>query len=240
MSCEDFSRLALRSASLSAQGPRLQNQDRCYAHGPWAVVLDGVGGCAHGEQAAATGLASFIAGIAGPWGAQVVDEQGLQTFAAQMNRDVVQLVPEGGAATLTVARVVPSAARKVRVLVGWVGDSPAWVVQPGWARARLAFEVDSASGISSALGLAHWDFRTASIEVSLPARIILATDGLWACPAAERDRLMGELRMDVAQVASELALGAVRGGANDNISLAIIDVSDERHALATEVLDVWD
>lgn len=240
-------------AALTDQGPRAENEDRCFAaldsaDGSWLIaVSDGLGGHDRGAEAAAAAVEGLPARCAS------LGE--LQDAFAGAERRVESLsdVPRGWRdlrrvpmSTLCAASWSPTGG----LHVGQTGDTVAVLIRlPRRARprARLVF-LPHRTGygtISSCLGLTNLDSAStdswASLELDAAAAhtLIILSDGTWEpldrdaetggrflCDALERLADRHHTATETAQAVLDAAVGI---GLDDNATVAVAHIPATRH-----------
>lgn len=213
------------SAGMSSLlGRRSSNQDRCFAMPPWAMVLDGVGGTVAGGQAAQIALGSLVGSTAELTGGPGVTHDTLKTIAGRAHEEVTGRLGNSGATTMTLAYILPLTPTLSSILFCWVGDSPAWIVSQEARRPVQVLPAVSDNEIDGALGWNPLELEVSTASILGSGRLILATDGILAAAAQDRDAIMANRSISAQQCATQLAEAAIKAQGGDNTSVVVIDL----------------
>lgn len=206
-----------------------------------AVVCDGVSTSNHPELAARAATAAGIEAILSGLSAGVPPRDAIRTGglaaakAAAEQGDGFRRNPP--ACTYVSAVVTPGS-----VVVGWVGDSPAYWLSPGMPPLRLTVD-DSAAGRLEAAGVPHDDERYGYPQAyaldrwlgadspGLPIRthvitpdragvVLVCSDGL----TVEPPELVAAVSIDrpLLETTRDLLRQAIEAGSKDNITVAVL------------------
>jgi protein phosphatase len=237
---------SIDSGAATSVGRRQDNQDRAAVTPRWAAVSDGVGGHAGGARAAELTIDAVVASLGrSPDPEATVDERSLAEAVRRANEAVragreADPAVGGMGATLTLAGAAGPG--DDRWLVAHAGDSPAWLVTSAGAERltadhTVAAELHRAGAITSAEAAVHPgrnvitrsigaedevvpDVRPVTLEPG--DALVLASDGLIeGLDDGEVGRLAAEAP-SAAAAAERLVAAAVEGGANDNVTVAVV------------------
>jgi protein phosphatase len=219
----------------SQQGPRPRNEDfvgaatpegeELAAKGVLLAVADGVGGHAHGREAAEQTVRSLLADYyATPqtWGV----DKSIDTVLGAVNRWLLGQSAKSrdyaGMATTLTAVVL----RGRRHHVAHVGDSRAYRWRDGtllrltedhtWAHPEFDNVLRRAIGLEARLLVDHDDG-----ELAVGDRFVLLTDGVWATLGDAGIAAVMEKQGDAQAAADALVLGAIRRGTADNATALV-------------------
>ena len=219
----------------SQQGPRPRNEDfvgaatpdgeELAAKGVLLAVADGVGGHAHGREAAEQTVRSLLADYyATPqtWGV----DKSIDTVLGAVNRWLLGQSAKSrdyaGMATTLTAVVL----RGRRHHVAHVGDSRAYRWRDGtllrltedhtWAHPEFDNVLRRAIGLEARLLVDHDDG-----ELAVGDRFVLVTDGVWATLGDAGIAAVMEKQGDAQAAADALVLGAIRRGTADNATALV-------------------
>jgi PPM family protein phosphatase len=196
----------------------------CIAAAPLAVaVADGLGGHQAGEVASHRAIAALM----GRQGT-LVDEAAVARQFRCIHDDLLhhgceQLELRGMATTLTAVVVAGE-----RLLVGSVGDSRAYYVEPGLVEQLTADDTDPFAGgalIQVLGGTAGTPItpQVSALDVAGGMRLLLCSDGLHSYVPPARLRELAAVGDPVA-AARKLHRAALAVGAPDNVSLCLVEV----------------
>ncbi|TAH50661.1 MAG: bifunctional protein-serine/threonine kinase/phosphatase [Betaproteobacteria bacterium] len=222
----------------SQQGPRPRNEDfvgaatpegaELAAKGMLLAVADGVGGHAHGREAAEQTVRSLLADYFSTpqtWGV----EKSIDTVLGAVNRWLLGQSSKsrdyaGMATTLTAVLL-----RGRRYYVAHVGDSRAYRWRAGellrltedhtWEHPELSNVLRRAIGLESRLLVDHDDG-----ELQAGDRFVLVTDGVWNVLGDAGIAEVLHAHADAQQAADALTLEALRRGATDNSTALVANV----------------
>ncbi len=211
-------------------GLRQDNQDNGLADPALALfaVADGVGGGSAGEQASACALLALRQAV--QEGLSLADAVRSAHLAVEMLQDALGV--EDAATTLVAARVTED-----HLDYAWVGDSRLYVLSDrhlvqlteDHTVARLLGEGAAVSRhmLTQALGAAPGDglqVDTGRFPLCGGERLLLCSDGLHG--ALPRDKLFAELVQprDAQRTAEKLVTTALAAGADDNVTVLVVDV----------------
>jgi protein phosphatase len=219
----------------SQQGPRPRNEDfvgaatpegeELAAKGVLLAVADGVGGHAHGREAAEQTVRSLLADYyATPqtWGV----DKSIDTVLGAVNRWLLGQSAKSrdyaGMATTLTAVVL----RGRRHHVAHVGDSRAYRWRDGtllrltedhtWAHPEFDNVLRRAIGLEARLLVDHDDG-----ELAVGDRFVLLTDGVWATLGDAGIAAVMEKQGDAQAAADALVVGAIRRGTADNATALV-------------------
>jgi protein phosphatase len=219
----------------SQQGPRPRNEDfvgaatpegeELAAKGVLLAVADGVGGHAHGREAAEQTVRSLLADYyATPqtWGV----DKSIDTVLGAVNRWLLGQSAKSrdyaGMATTLTAVVL----RGRRHHVAHVGDSRAYRWRDGtllrltedhtWAHPEFDNVLRRAIGLEARLLVDHDDG-----ELAVGDRFVLVTDGVWATLGDAGIAAVMEKQGDAQAAADALVVGAIRRGTADNATALV-------------------
>lgn len=222
----------------SQQGPRPRNEDfvgaatpegaELAAKGMLLAVADGVGGHAHGREAAEQTVRSLLADYFSTphtWGV----EKSIDTVLGAVNRWLLGQSAKAreyaGMATTLTALVL----RGRRYYVAHVGDSRAYRWRDGellrltedhtWEHPELNNVLRRAIGLEARL-LVDYD----DAELVAGDRFVLATDGVWNALGDGGIADVLAAHADAQAAAEALALEALRRGASDNSTALVANV----------------
>jgi len=222
----------------SAQGPRPRNEDfvgaatpegeELEAKGMLLAVADGVGGHAHGREAAEQTVRSLLADYFSTPQTWSVDKS-VDTVLAAVNRWLLGQSAKAreyaGMATTLTAVVL----RGRRYHVAHVGDSRAYRWRAGellrltedhtWAHPEFDNVLRRAIGLEARLLVDHDDGELAAGD-----RFVLATDGVWTTLGDAGIAAVLQAQPDAQRAADALAQGALRRGATDNATALVANV----------------
>lgn len=222
----------------SAQGPRPRNEDfvgaatpegeELEAKGMLLAVADGVGGHAHGREAAEQTVRSLLADYFSTPQTWSVDKS-VDTVLAAVNRWLLGQSAKAreyaGMATTLTAVVL----RGRRYHVAHVGDSRAYRWRAGellrltedhtWAHPEFDNVLRRAIGLEARLLVDHDDGELAAGD-----RFVLATDGVWTTLGDAGIAAVLQAQPDAQLAADALAQGALRRGATDNATALVANV----------------
>ncbi|CAM5364942.1 bifunctional protein-serine/threonine kinase/phosphatase [Thauera mechernichensis] len=223
----------------SAQGPRPRNEDfvgaatpegeELEAKGMLLAVADGVGGHAHGREAAEQTVRSLLADYFSTPQTWSVDKS-VDTVLAAVNRWLLGQSAKAreyaGMATTLTAVVL----RGRRYHVAHVGDSRAYRWRAGellrltedhtWAHPEFDNVLRRAIGLEARLLVDHDDGELAAGD-----RFVLATDGVWTTLGDAGIAAVLQAQPDAQRAADALAQGALRRGATDNATALVANVN---------------
>ena len=237
---------SIDSGAATSVGRRQDNQDRAAVTPRWAAVSDGVGGHAGGARAAELTIDVVVAALgSSPHPGATVDERSLAEIVQRANEAVragreADPAVGGMGATLTLAGAAGPG--DDLWLLAHAGDSPAWLVtRAGVERLTadhtVAAELHRAGAISEDEAAVHPgrnvitrsigaedevvpDIRSVTLEPG--DALVLASDGLGeGLDDGEVGRLATEAP-SAADAAERLVAAAVEGGANDNVTVAVV------------------
>ncbi|MFU2487352.1 protein kinase domain-containing protein [Thauera sp. WH-1] len=222
----------------SAQGPRPRNEDfvgaatpegeELEAKGMLLAVADGVGGHAHGREAAEQTVRSLLADYYSTpqtWGV----DKSVDTVLGAVNRWLLGQSAKAreyaGMATTLTAVVL----RGRRYHVAHVGDSRAYRWRAGellrltedhtWEHPEFDNVLRRAIGLEARLLVDHDDGELAAGD-----RFVLVTDGVWTTLGDAGIAAVLQAQADAQQAADALAQGALRRGATDNATALVANV----------------
>ncbi|MDG3063322.1 protein kinase [Thauera mechernichensis] len=222
----------------SAQGPRPRNEDfvgaatpegeELEAKGMLLAVADGVGGHAHGREAAEQTVRSLLADYFSTPQTWSVDKS-VDTVLGAVNRWLLGQSAKAreyaGMATTLTAVVL----RGRRYHVAHVGDSRAYRWRAGellrltedhtWAHPEFDNVLRRAIGLEARLLVDHDDGELAAGD-----RFVLATDGVWTTLGDAGIAAVLQAQPDAQRAADALAQGALRRGATDNATALVANV----------------
>lgn len=222
----------------SAQGPRPRNEDfvgaatpegeELEAKGMLLAVADGVGGHAHGREAAEQTVRSLLADYFSTPQTWSVDKS-VDTVLGAVNRWLLGQSAKAreyaGMATTLTAVVL----RGRRYHVAHVGDSRAYRWRAGellrltedhtWAHPEFDNVLRRAIGLEARLLVDHDDGELAAGD-----RFVLVTDGVWTTLGDAGIAAVLLAQADAQQAADALAQGALRRGATDNATALVANV----------------
>lgn len=222
----------------SAQGPRPRNEDfvgaatpegeELEAKGMLLAVADGVGGHAHGREAAEQTVRSLLADYFSTPQTWSVDKS-VDTVLGAVNRWLLGQSAKAreyaGMATTLTAVVL----RGRRYHVAHVGDSRAYRWRAGellrltedhtWAHPEFDNVLRRAIGLEARLLVDHDDGELAAGD-----RFVLATDGVWTTLGDAGIAAVLQAQPDAQLAADALAQGALRRGATDNATALVANV----------------
>lgn len=222
----------------SAQGPRPRNEDfvgaatpegeELEAKGMLLAVADGVGGHAHGREAAEQTVRSLLADYFSTPQTWSV-EKSVDTVLGAVNRWLLGQSAKAreyaGMATTLTAVVL----RGRRYHVAHVGDSRAYRWRAGallrltedhtWAHPEFDNVLRRAIGLEARLLVDHDDGELAAGD-----RFVLVTDGVWTTLGDAGIAAVLQAQPDAQQAADALAQGALRRGATDNATALVANV----------------
>ncbi|ENO77066.1 protein serine/threonine phosphatase [Thauera sp. 27] len=222
----------------SAQGPRPRNEDFVGAATPEGeelevkgmllAVADGVGGHAHGREAAEQTVRSLLADYFSTPQTWSVDKS-VDTVLGAVNRWLLGQSAKAreyaGMATTLTAVVL----RGRRYHVAHVGDSRAYRWRAGellrltedhtWAHPEFDNVLRRAIGLEARLLVDHDDGELAAGD-----RFVLATDGVWTTLGDAGIAAVLQAQPDAQRAADALAQGALRRGATDNATALVANV----------------
>jgi PPM family protein phosphatase len=210
-----------------------------------AVVCDGVSTSGRSERAARAaaeaGVSALLAGLAGGASAHEATLSGGKE-AARAAASAGEPDEVNPPACTYVSAVVSAES----VVVGWVGDSPAWWVPAEGEPERLVVD-DTGAGRLLAAGVPRDDPRFSlphayalerwlgadagsvppqivTIEPSGPGVVLVCSDGLTVPP---RDLRAIALGVPPARAAAALVAAALEAGSSDNITVAVLPYPPE-------------
>lgn len=218
----------LTSASVgvaSLLGRRHTNQDRAYALAPWAFVLDGVGGSQRGGDAAQIAMATLLSQLAKLQSGRDVDHDLLRILARTAHTSVNEELAGTGTTTMTLVHLLPLSPTLTSVQLCAVGDSPAWIVSHDATPVQIFTPKSQGNLLDSALGLEPFTHHVSTASLIGDGRIVLATDGINALPATQRDGIMANSRLTAQDCASLLAHKAIHSGGTDNTTIIVLDLA---------------
>ena len=219
----------------SQQGPRPRNEDfvgaatpegeELAAKGVLLAVADGVGGHAHGREAAEQTVRSLLADYYATPQTWSVDKS-IDSVLGAVNRWLLGQSAKSrdyaGMATTLTAVVL----RGRRHHVAHVGDSRAYRWRDGallrltedhtWAHPEFDNVLRRAIGLEARLLVDHDDG-----ELALGDCFVLATDGVWATLGDAGIAAVMEAHADAQAAADALVLGAIRRGTADNATALV-------------------
>ncbi|MBS0511288.1 MAG: bifunctional protein-serine/threonine kinase/phosphatase [Proteobacteria bacterium] len=222
----------------SQQGPRPRNEDfvgaatpegaELAAKGMLLAVADGVGGHAHGREAAEQTVRSLLADYFSTphtWGV----EKSIDTVLGAVNRWLLGQSAKAreyaGMATTLTALVL----RGRRYYVAHVGDSRAYRWRDGellrltedhtWEHPELNNVLRRAIGLEARLLVDHDDG-----ELQAGDRFVLVTDGVWNALGDGGIAEVLHAQPDAQAAAEALTLQALRRGASDNSTALVANV----------------
>ncbi|CAM5474842.1 protein kinase domain-containing protein [Thauera mechernichensis] len=223
----------------SAQGPRPRNEDfvgaatpegeELEAKGMLLAVADGVGGHAHGREAAEQTVRSLLADYFSTPQTWSVNKS-VDTVLGAVNRWLLGQSAKAreyaGMATTLTAVVL----RGRRYHVAHVGDSRAYRWRAGellrltedhtWAHPEFDNVLRRAIGLEARLLVDHDDGELAAGD-----RFVLATDGVWTTLGDAGIAAVLQAQPDAQRAADALAQGALRRGATDNATALVANVN---------------
>lgn len=232
------SRLEVSLGHASQQGPRPRNEDfvgaatpegaELAAKGMLLAVADGVGGHAHGREAAEQTVRSLLADYFSTpqtWGV----EKSIDTVLGAVNRWLLGQSSKSrdyaGMATTLTAVVL----RGRRYYVAHVGDSRAYRWRAGellrltedhtWEHPELSNVLCRAIGLEPRLLVDHDDG-----ELQAGDRFVLVTDGVWNALGEALIADVLHAQPDAQPAADALTLDALRRGATDNCTALVANV----------------
>lgn len=236
--CAVAASLRVSLGHASQQGPRPRNEDfvgaatpegaELASKGMLLAVADGVGGHAHGREAAEQTVRSLLADYFSTphtWGV----EKSVDTVLAAVNRWLLAQSAKsrdyaGMATTLTAL-----ALRGRRYYVAHVGDSRAYRWRSGelsrltedhtWEHPELNNVLRRAIGLETRL-LVDYDDG----ELAVGDRFVLVTDGVWNVLADQGIASVLAQHSDAQDAADALTLEALRRGATDNATALVANV----------------
>lgn len=222
----------------SLRGPRAHNEDFCGAVTPegselenkglLAALADGVGGHAHGREAAeftVRGLLSDYYATPDTWSVP----QALEKVITALNRWLVSQSAkrreEAGMATTLSAIVL----RGCRYTLAHVGDSRIYRLRQGvltrlttdhvWEHPELKTVLSRAVGLDPHLAVDYADGELEAGDV-----FMLCSDGVWGSLREARIATLLMQHPDAQEAAFALADGAVEAGSQDNSSALVLRV----------------
>jgi len=235
---------------------REQNQDAIGHHSPTEpeiqaalghiyVLADGVGGLAGGDLASQYAVSTIISSY---YDEQQESDDPQERLAHAMAEANTLIHAEGQGQTGMATTVVVAVLRGRELIVGSVGDSPAFLVRDGEARKltldhTLAEERREAGeplpeGDPDGRKLVRALGRTAAVKVDIISGrvrggdyVVLCSDGLTRYVGPEEIERAVSRRAPDRAVQRLIALANERGGA-DNVSVIVLRLSDEREVTA--------
>lgn len=226
---------------------RTHNEDAVLLSPPLYAVADGLGGHQAGEIASTVAVEALMA--AAP---RRADAKSLGRAIRAANREVIEAAREGygrsGMGTTLTAAIVEG----TRISVAHVGDSRAYVfhdsvlepitfdhsmvadmVRQGSLSESEARAHPQRSIITRALGSdPNMYADTFEVDAQPGDRLLLCSDGLTAMlDDAQIADILGSFR-DPSSTVRALVDAANAAGGHDNISVVVVDISEETHGLA--------
>lgn len=235
----------LRAAGATRQGSRTSNEDRFAVDEERQLVLvvDGMGGGGRGEQAAELAVTKLLHGLCGCFDNYQQPEPAIQQALTEANRAVVLLSKQGGSRHRCGAAFALAFRHGPQVFVTWLGDCRAYLVA-GDALRRLTQDHDVRSALvrngtmteeqanqawvhnvlCRYLGCEDLEppFDFLAFQPQPGARLILATDGLWATLEPDLAALC-QCNLPARECADLLAEEALRRGSRDNLTCMVAD-----------------
>ena len=222
----------------SQQGPRPRNEDfvgaatpegeELAAKGVLLAVADGVGGHAHGREAAEQTVRSLLADYyATPqtWGV----DKSIDTVLGAVNRWLLGQSAKSRDCAGMATTLTPVVLRGRRHHVAHVGDSRAYRWRDGqllrltedhtWEHPEFDNVLRRAMGLEARLLVDHDDG-----ELAVGDRFVLVTDGVWATLGDAGIAAVMEKQGDAQAAADALVLGAIRRGTADNATALVARV----------------
>ncbi len=235
---------------------REQNQDAIGHHSPTEpqvqarlghiyVLADGVGGLAGGDLASQYAVSTIISSY---YDEHQESEDPQERLARAMAEANTLIHAEGQGQTGMATTVVAAVLRGRELIVGSVGDSPAFLVRDGEARKLTLDHTLAEERREAGEPLAEGDpdgrklvralGRTASVKVDIISGrvrggdyVVLCSDGLTRYVGPEEIERAVSTRTPDRAVQRLIALANERGGA-DNVSVIVLRLSDEHEVTA--------
>ncbi|HEX7136064.1 MAG TPA: PP2C family serine/threonine-protein phosphatase [Iamia sp.] len=228
--------LHFESAGQSLTGSRPTNQDRIWYGSSLLLLADGVGGSAHGAEAAETAIETMRLG----WDPRRDDL--LVAVAQDANRRVLGRYGDTRLASTTLTAIGLSDQAGGRIVTANAGDSPAWLFQEGrldvlTTSHRLSDELGRGEPLDRAkrqaipnlvtrlVGSESVQFSTSTRSVRPGDIVVVASDGLseFVSEATMRDALAVGADGPVEHLAARLIDLALETS-DDNISVIVARV----------------
>jgi serine/threonine protein phosphatase PrpC len=200
--------------------------------GGWALVADGIGGHAGGEVAS-----RLVVEFLRPVMPLLTDQCAVaQALAAASNGlfETMDRYPELRGMGTTIAAAI---LQNDRALVFNVGDSRAYLFQHGRLEEVSVDHAVDGHTLTQCLGGLHGtrqiDPHVRTVRLAAGARLLLCSDGLTDMVA--NHRIAEIFGSDEPDHASMLLQAALAGGGRDNVSLAVLEITDG----CTDALTTW-
>lgn len=211
----------IRAGSLI--GDRWRNDDRLVVTGSLIAVADGVGGAPNGHAAAQLAVGRLLVETAGSLSEpDVLLRRAFQAAHAEVVTGQGRLGDVNMATTLTMLHLDsdPGPEGGVRATLGWVGNSPAYLIDGLGGFCEL-----TSAHNDSFIGITPDPPRIAMRTLTSPTRFIIATDGIRVLSATDIEHLG---RVGTTPECLENLLAAARQHTEhhlDNTTIAVIDIT---------------
>lgn len=221
------------TGTASACGPRTENQDRVHADAQTLAVFDGVSGRPLGGMAAAVGLGHAIATAAGSRARGSADVEGALRAAGEAVHEMNRRVGLNSATTGTIVAIY-SVNGSEQAMVGWVGDTSAFLVRGGGilrlTQPHVKRNQETGSPISRWLGdLSSGTPDTHKVLIGDGDRLVVASDGVTDVMS---DAAIGGIIAGATSpqgAADDLVAAAFALGTKDNSTVAVAFLSFDPH-----------